>query len=192
MPAIHKEIFCLKALLQTFSVCTGLKINYHKSCMVPINVDNHKMEVLAGTFGCNIGSMPFTYLGLPMGTNKPKIVDFAPLIDRIERRLPSTSVFLSHGQRLIMVNLVLSALPTYYMCTLKLPKKVIQHIDRARRHCLWRKSSDPNATVQSLAAWELACKQKNKGGLGIVNLEIQNIALLTKHLDKFFNCKDLP
>lgn len=129
MPAIHKEIFCLKALLQTFSVCTGLKINYHKSCMVPINVDNHKMEVLAGTFGCNIGSMPFTYLGLPMGTNKPKIVDFAPLIDRIERRLPSTSVFLSHGQRLIMVNLVLSALPTYYMCTLKLPKKVIQHID---------------------------------------------------------------
>ena len=96
--------------------------------MVPINVDNHKMEVLPGTFGCNIGSMPFTYLGLPMGTNKQKIVDFAPLIDRIERRLPSTSVFLSHGQRLIMVNLVLSALPTYYMCTLKLPKKVIQHM----------------------------------------------------------------
>lgn len=88
-----------------------------------------------------------------------------------------------HGQRLTMVNSVLSALPT----TLKLPKKIIQYIDRARRHCLWRKSTDPSSSVQSMAAWDLVCKPKNKGGLGIVNLEFQNIALLAKNLDKFFN-----
>lgn len=44
----------------------------------------------------------------------------------------------------------------------------------------------------TLAAWDLVCKPKNKGGLGILNLEVQNIALLIKHLDRFFNCKDLP
>lgn len=58
-------------------------------------------------------------------TSKPKFIDFAPLIDRIKRRLPSTSVYLNQGQRLTMVNYILSALPTYYMCTLKIPKKVI-------------------------------------------------------------------
>ena len=105
-----------------------------------------------------------------MGTTKPKVIDFPPLIDRIERRFPSTAAFLSHGQRLTMVNSVLSALPTYYMCTLKLPKKVIQHIDRARRHWLWRKSNDPNSKIHSLAAWDLVCQPKKKGGLGIINL----------------------
>lgn len=90
------------------------------------------------------------YLGLPIGSTKPRIIDFSPLVDRIERRLPSTAAFLNHGQRLTMVNSVLSSLPTYYICSLKLPKKVIQHIDRARMHCLWRKSRDPNAKVHSL------------------------------------------
>lgn len=192
LPADQKEIFCLKGLLQIFSLSTGLKINFHTSCMIPINVDEQNMEILAGTFGCFIGSMPFTYLGLPMGSTKPRIIDFAPLVDRIERRLPSTAAFLNHGQRLTMVNSVLSSLPTYYICSLKLPKKVIQHIDRARMHCLWRKSRDPNAKVHSLAAWDLVCQPKKKGGLGVINLELQNIALLLKHLDKFYNKKDLP
>jgi hypothetical protein len=32
------------------------------------------MEVLAKTLGCSIGSMPFTYFGLPLGTTKPKVI----------------------------------------------------------------------------------------------------------------------
>lgn len=88
-----------------------------------INVDSQKMEVLARTFGCTSGEMPFTYLGLLMGTTKPKIIDFAPLVDRVERWLPSIAAFLNHGQRLTMVNFVLSAPPNFYMCTLKLQKK---------------------------------------------------------------------
>lgn len=192
LKADQREILCLKALLNTFSTCSGLKINYHKSCMIPINTDNDRTEILAGTFGCKIGSLPFTYLGLPMGITKPRIVDFSPLIDRVERRLPATTSFLNHGQRLSMVNSLLSSLPTYYMCTLKLPKKVILHIDRARRHCLWRKNSDPETKTHSLAAWDIVCKPKKKGGLGIINLEIQNTALLLKLLHKFFNKKDLP
>jgi hypothetical protein len=33
---------------------------------------------------------------------------------------------------------------------------------------------------------------KEKGGLGIINLRSQNAALLIKHLDKFYNKKDIP
>lgn len=78
------------------------------------------------------------------------------------------------------------------MCTLRLSKKVISHIDKARRHCLWRKSSNITEKSQSLASWNLVCKPKDKGGLGIIDLEYQNIALLTKHLDKFYNKHNLP
>ncbi len=126
MKTDQKELFCLKALLNTYTLCTGLKINFHKSCMIPTNTYSQKLKILAGTFGCTIGALPFTYLGRPMVTTKQKkIIDFAPLIDKIERRLPSTTAFLNHGQRLTMVNSVLSSLPTYYMCILHLPKKVI-------------------------------------------------------------------
>ena len=33
---------------------------------------------------------------------------------------------------------------------------------------------------------------KEKGGLGIINLRLQNDALLMKHLSKFYNRADLP
>jgi hypothetical protein len=81
--------------------------------------------------------MPFTYLGLPMGTTKPSIRDMSPLIDRVERRLSDVSSFLSYGDRLVLVNSVLSSLPTHYMLTLRLPPGIIVVLDRARRHCLW-------------------------------------------------------
>jgi hypothetical protein len=66
--------------------------------------------------------MPFTYLGLPLGLKRPNLGAFLPLIQKTERRLATTFVFLSLAGRLQMVNAVFSSLPTYYMCTLKLPK----------------------------------------------------------------------
>jgi hypothetical protein len=108
--------------------------------MFPINVTQEKMQILANTFGCQIGSLPFTYLGLPMGMTKPRVDGYAPLMDKIERRLTACSSLLSYSGRLEMVKFVLSVIATYTMCTLKLPKGMIDNIDRARKQCLWRGS----------------------------------------------------
>jgi hypothetical protein len=51
---------------------------------------------------------------------------------------------------------------------------------------LWRKDKNKER-VNSLAAWSMICKPKEKGGLGIINLHLQNRPLLLKHLDKFYN-----
>lgn len=154
--------------------------------MIPLNVDPEKVQHLSGLFGCAIGPLPFTYLGLPLGTTRPKVIDFAPLVDRIERRLSATSALLSYGDRITMVNSVLSSLPTYYICSLSLPKSVIESIDRARRHCQWR-GSDINSSRKSLVLWERVCQPKNTGGLGVIDLNLQNAALLMKNLHKFYN-----
>ena len=61
------------------------------------------MVDLAKIFDCKVGSMPFTYLGLPMGTTRPTIRDLSPLTDRVERRLTVVTAFLSYGDRLVMV-----------------------------------------------------------------------------------------
>ena len=42
-----------------------------------------------------------------------------------------------------------------------------------------------------MGAWKIAMKPKDKGGLGIINLSLQNDALLLKHLDKFYKKEDI-
>ena len=73
----------------------GLHVNFIKSFLVPINVDEIKAKALADTFGCKIGAMPFTYLGLSLGTTRPSIQDFTPLLSRIESMLGGISNLLS-------------------------------------------------------------------------------------------------
>lgn len=101
-----KQLFFLKSLLNNFSLCTGLKINFSKSMMVPINVSDERMEILAGTFGCSKGSLPFTYLGLPLSIAGPRAQDFMPLINKCERRLSRISSFLNQAGRLQLTNAV--------------------------------------------------------------------------------------
>jgi hypothetical protein len=191
MEACPRQLFFLKAMLNSFTESTGIHVNYRKSNIYLINVSDQKMKILANTFHCKIGSMPFTYLGLPLGIQRPNLGAFLPLIQKIEKRLASTSIFLSQAGRLQMVNAVFSSLPTYYTCTLKLPKTVIKHIDKLRRHCLWR-GADLNAKKPPQVAWKSVCKPKFQGGLGVINLALQNKALLMKNLHKFYNKADIP
>jgi hypothetical protein len=138
MKASQKELLCLKALLETFAQSMGLRVNFAKSCMVPLNMSPQKAKLLAGVIGCSIQGMPFTYLGLPMGTTKSKVVHFAPLMNIVERQLTSMCSLLTQAGKLQLVNSDLSSLPTYSMCSVAVPVAVLENVDRARRHGMWR------------------------------------------------------
>ena len=83
---------------------------------------------VANLLGCDVGSMPFTYLGLPMGTSRPTIYDLLTLVDRIERRLSASSCLLNQGSRLQLLQSVLCSMPIYFLFTLSLPKGILQQI----------------------------------------------------------------
>jgi hypothetical protein len=53
--------------------------------MLPINISDEKAAQMASVFGCQVGTYPFTYLGLPMGTTKPKVKDFSPWLTRLKK-----------------------------------------------------------------------------------------------------------
>jgi hypothetical protein len=72
MKADAQQLLFHKSLLKCFAGSTGLRVNYRKSQMLAINVFEEGIQRFALTFGCTIDTIPFTYLGLPMGTTKPK------------------------------------------------------------------------------------------------------------------------
>jgi hypothetical protein len=51
---------------------------------------------------------------------------------------------------------------------------------------------DINRKGTCLASWEIAFRSKKEGGLGIIDIKAQNLALLIKHLDRFYNHADIP
>jgi hypothetical protein len=82
-------------------------------------------------------------------------------------------------------------LPTFTMCTFLLPKTVIKQIDKYKKHCLWR-GLDLNNKKPPKAAWPMVCVPTPEGGLGVLDLQVQNESLLMKHLHKFFNTSSVP
>ena len=67
MEAWPNQFAALQTILQDFFTSTGLKVNFAKSMLVPINLEPERVTSLAQQFGCILGSLPFTYLGLPLG-----------------------------------------------------------------------------------------------------------------------------
>jgi hypothetical protein len=125
---------CLRRVLEDFAAATGLAINFHKSCFIPMNVDPLEAANMAATLGCPISSFPQSYLGLPLSPTKLPSSAYAPLLLSFDRRLSGwRAQLLSSGGRLVLCNAVLNNLATYFMCSYLLPRGVIDSIDKRRR-----------------------------------------------------------
>ncbi|KAG8080917.1 hypothetical protein GUJ93_ZPchr0007g5624 [Zizania palustris] len=66
--ADQKNIF-FKSLINSFSMSTGLKVNYSKSSLIPINILEPNAQVLAGKFGCKLEFFPLHLSGLAFGSS---------------------------------------------------------------------------------------------------------------------------
>jgi hypothetical protein len=135
MEAYPQQLLALKIILNMFADSAGLKVNYSKSSMLPINLSKERLHHLASTFHCKAGQFPFTYLGLPLSLNKPTVQDCLLMVHRVERRLVNTSIFLTQGGKLQLVNSALSSLATFYMCAIKVLVTITNQIYMYRRHC---------------------------------------------------------
>jgi hypothetical protein len=58
-----------------FEQISGMKINYHKSDMTSIGLDEEEILQMAQVLCCKMGSFPFKYLGVPLHHEKLKRED---------------------------------------------------------------------------------------------------------------------
>ena len=63
-----QHMMYIRLVLTFFEAVTGLGVNMSKSEMVPVGVVPN-LRVLADIMGCRIGSLPMSYLGMPLGAN---------------------------------------------------------------------------------------------------------------------------
>jgi hypothetical protein len=66
---------------------------------------------------------------------------------------------LSYQGRLILVNSILSALATFYMCTFKMPMSILEQVDKYRKHYFWNRC-DVNKKGGCLVAWKMPPDQR--------------------------------
>lgn len=81
---------------------------------------------------------------------------------------------------MLLVNSVLMHIHSYWSSIFILPKKILKNITAICRNFLW--NGKVNTNKIPLLAWELVCRPKQDGGLGIIDCELWNQATVAKYV----------
>ena len=81
------NLWPMKSILRGFEMASGLKINFLKSSLIGVNVSDDFMEMACNFLSCSRGSLPFNYLGLPVGANGRNLATWEPLVESLNRKL---------------------------------------------------------------------------------------------------------
>jgi hypothetical protein len=92
---------------------------------------------------------------------------------------------LSVGGCLVLINSVLTSLVMSMLSFFEVLKGVLKKIDYYRSRFYWQ--SDQHKKKYRLVRWNIICQHKEQGGLGILNIDVQNICMLSKWLFKLIN-----
>ncbi|GJR23059.1 putative RNA-directed DNA polymerase, eukaryota, reverse transcriptase zinc-binding domain protein [Tanacetum coccineum] len=126
-------------LLNCFYKVSSLKLNLHKSNLYGVGVDLTEVSNLALVTSCQAQCLPFSYMGLSVGSNMARINSWVPIIDKFKKRLSRwKSRLLSIGSRSTLITSVLGSL-----------------------------GSIEDAVKIPWIAWKSVIAPKSQGGLGI-------------------------
>jgi len=177
-------------ILQKFAESSGLSTNVQKSSVILIRCEQINLEDVLEGLPATRTSFPIKYLGLPLSVTRLRRVDYQPLADKATGSLASwKGKNIALAGQATLVKIVLSSQPVYLLTALKIPKKVLEDLDRKRKKFLW--AGNENLTGGKCKVnWARACMPLENGGLGILNMEKFARALRTRWLWHEWNSED--
>jgi len=117
---------------------SGLKINFHKSELFVYGAAMDFQMEFSQIFGCDVGTLPFCYLGIPMWHRRLGNMDWKHVEERIQKRLSGwKSKLLSVGGHLVLINSVLSSLPIFMLSFFGILNEVLKRLDFYRSRFFW-------------------------------------------------------
>jgi len=112
-------------------------VNFSNSLLVGVNVSSSWLSEATMVLNCKVRSIPFVYLGLPIGGNVRRLSFWEPIINRIKSRLTGwNSKHLSMGGCLVLLKSVMSSLPVYALSFFKVLPGIVSSIE-SLFNCFW-------------------------------------------------------
>jgi hypothetical protein len=168
---------------------SGMRINFHKSELVPLNLELDEAHRLAHVFSCPLGSFPIKYLGVPLHYDNLSKEDIRPLVDKMLKKVAGwRGRLLSLAARAMLLKTCLASIHVYLLSFIKFPKWAIKLMNTHMSNYLWNDSVENHK--YHLANWELVSMSKEQGGLGLPSLRDLNISLLASCLKRYNKDKE--
>ena len=113
-------------------------INFAKSCFGTIGKPDHWKKDAAKYMNCNLLSIPFIYLGIPIGANPRRCELWDPIINKCERKLAKwKQKHISFGGRVTLIQLVLTSILIFFFSFFRIPNLVVDKLVSIQRKFLW-------------------------------------------------------
>ena len=127
---LQDDIRTLANILNSFGEVTGLKTNFQKSTVIPIQCHGIDLGPVLNGLAARRASFPIRYLGLPLYTTRLKNVNFQPVLDKMTAKLNAwNGRNVSMAGRLTLVKSVLTSQVIHLLLALRVPKQILQLID---------------------------------------------------------------
>ena len=158
---------------------SGQKVNEHKSSIYFFNTPDSIQQRIVGILRFQIGSLPLTYLGIPIVVSRQPRLFWQNLITKLQDKVNHwTHRWLSTAARVTLLQSVIQALPTYRSMVQAAPVYFLKEFDALSRQFLW--SGNLDSTKWSLLSWATVCRPKKEGGLGLRSALLNSQALAAK------------
>ncbi|PKU76814.1 Putative ribonuclease H protein [Dendrobium catenatum] len=187
--ASMSNLASLKATLNSFKDASGLCINPSKSSILFSKaVDNS--TILDDSLGISNLEDTFTYLGIPITTQRLKFSHFQPLLSKLSALLEGWKVkFLSFAGRVQYIKFTIANTIAYWIRGVILPKSCQKFISRiCSKFLFYGNLTDKK---MHMISWRSVTTPKSKGGLGIPSLDSMYHAVAFLFIWRLINTKSL-
>ncbi|GKE62850.1 RNA-directed DNA polymerase, eukaryota, reverse transcriptase zinc-binding domain protein [Tanacetum coccineum] len=117
------------------------------------------------------------------------VSDCKVLCNKVEERINNwRNKTLSYAGRIQLISYVLSSMQQYWALVYLLPATVIHDLEKLFKRFLW--NAGDSAKGKARVSWQVVCKPKDQGGLGIKSLKKWNEVLLIRQFWKIIEVKD--
>ena len=113
--AKKEHLTYLSWILVWFEAAYGLRINLAKSEIIPVG-EVEEIEEMVVELGCRVGSLPSSYLGLPLGAHHKALSVWDGVEERMRRRLALWKrQYISKGRRITLIKSTLASMLFYQL-----------------------------------------------------------------------------
>jgi hypothetical protein len=146
----------LKNLFQSYASESGQVINNSKSTIFSGSITSGRLDLIVQLLDFNLGSLPFSYLGVPMFKGKPKTIHLQPIADKIRMKLSAWKAsLLSIAGRVQLVKAVIQSMLMYIISLYSWPAALIKDLEKHIRNFIWSGDIDKRKIVT--VSWKKMC-----------------------------------